>query len=326
MPSSDKQLTGYAQDLQREGLYPLKPPLPWRERKVDPDSLPTPFLVLPNYDGDPGTPALRPLDPLHAVRSAAITISDTITIQDSSEHLVNAPKAGNSYFLHCHVQNRGAAGCYAGIVEFYATTSAELNNPESERPTPLGYEGCIIPPGGETVVVCRRKWNVTSRNGAVLVRVYDPLLDNPHQHPPYPYDSKGDRHVARWDIIPNFSGTYEGTESAAQSQGESTPIRIKITQAANNTAEISIYKPINGSMPATPQQKGTASITGSSFTFKFTELKPVSLGSPGLPIAYNDWTFKIANYPKVLTFEHNRRNVNIIPFSSTHTYGDLSRV
>lgn len=306
---TNKQLTGYAKALQENKHYPLKPRPSWKDRRQDKERrIATPYLVVPNVPGDHG---IRPLDAAHAHYSGAIEILDAIT-----QAVVTTPVAGHTYILRCHVNNFGAVGCYAGIAEFYVATPAVLDALVSggPRPAPLGYGGVMVPAGGEAVATCQRLWTVDGSNTSVLVRIYDPIVDKP-QHP---YDSATDRHVARRDAIPDFSGTYIGMESA--NQIHQTPTKIKIViQQVGNLATVSVYSQVGGGIPSTPQDTGTAVVTGNSFVFNYTEYIGLN------PFTSNVWTFSLPN-PNTLHFSHYRHYLQ--PGDGrpdTNTSGDLPR-
>jgi len=312
MPPSDQPLTGYAQALQDQDKYPLRPRLPWKARKQDrKHPVATPFLVIPNSPGDQG--ALRPLDAPHAKQSVAIEIVDAKT------HVaVVTPVVGKTYALRCQAQNLGAAGCYAGIAEFYVATPAALDAlavGAGRRPAPLGFGGFAIPAGGHTTVTCQRQWKVPDLNRGILVRIYDPIMDRP----PLPYNSAADRHIARRDVIPDFSGTYAGMERFLQAPTIGSQIKIVIRQV-NNVADIAIYeevswldtsgatgrlhtdlttldtaRPISSGFPATPQTSASATVAGAGFTLDFTAQLSAQ------PFTRNVWTFSLTN-PNLLHF------------------------
>lgn len=290
MPSTDKPLTGYARLLKENGLYPLPPRTPWRERKPDRRHPPaTPFLVIPYLPNDTGA---RPLDPILARHCPAIEIVDPVT-----HAVVATPSPGHAYQVRCQVTNRGAVGSYAGFAEFYVAPPAVLDalaNGNGPRPAPLAYTGVTLSPGGNAQVVCPRPWTPAAPGLSIMVRIYDPLVDRPSM----PYDPVSDRHVARHDIVPDFTGVYLGTESA--NQIHKTPTQIKIViQQTGYSATVSIYSQAGGGIPAVPQEFGTASVNGSTFTFTYTEV----LGNK--PFTSNLWTFNFSD-PNTLHFKHHR--------------------
>src|SRR6267378_4960406 len=168
------QLTEYARLLKEKGKYPLKPRTPWKEKRPDKrHPVATPFLVIPNFSGDQGTD--RPLNGQRAIASGAIDIIDINTNAS-----VTTPVVGQTYSLRCRVMNRGAAGCYAGIAEFYVASPAVLNALASgtgPRPAPLGYAGFSVASGAQATVTCQRQWHVTDLKSGILVRAYDPIVD-----------------------------------------------------------------------------------------------------------------------------------------------------
>lgn len=182
------KLTGYAQALKQKGQFPLKPSLKWRQRE---DKHPaTSYLVIPNYSGDSGR---RPIDKTHDPDcSAGIEI-----LEIGKKNPVPAPVLGHTYELQCHVINRGAVGCYAGIAEFYTATPSALDalaNGTGSRPAPLGYAGLVVAPGGEAVV--QHEWTFTDMTSAILVRAYDTLVDIPQLS----YNYATNPRVARRDL------------------------------------------------------------------------------------------------------------------------------
>lgn len=291
MPPKDDNLTGYAKELKKQDKYPLKPRTPWAKREPNREHpVATAFLVIPNYLGDQGM--VRPLDAAHARHSISIEIVDVNT-----NAAVTTPVVGHIYALRCQVINRGTVGSYAGIAEFYVATPAVLDALASggPRPAPLGYAGVIVPPGGRATATCQHHWTVVDMNSGILVRLYDPIVDKPQ----FPYDSAADRHVARRDIIPDFSGTYLGTEYFAQTPATGGYQLKIVIQQVNSVATISVYSQVSGGLPSVPQLHGTAAVTGSSFVFNMTE------NLNGQPFTSNVMTFSLTN-PNLLHYTMHR--------------------
>jgi hypothetical protein len=291
MPKPDNKLTGYAQALKARGLYPLKPATPWRDRKPNRERpTATAYLVVPAFAGDDGSG--RPLPPQIAQHSAAIQVIDVNT-----QAPVTVPVAGCTYTLQCVVSNRGAVGSYAGVAEFYVAPPAVLDAwaAGGARPAPLGYAGVMVPPGGSARVTCQHRWTVIDPASAILVVVYDPLVDKPAIR----YDGAADRHVGRRDAIPDFTGTYLGLERFANNPASAAyQLKVVIAQTGG-TAAISIYSQVGGQLPAVPQLSGTAQVTGASFVFNCSEL----LG--GQPFTSNTMTFSLTQ-PNLLHYTQHR--------------------
>ncbi len=286
MPPSEKRLTGYARLLQQNGLYPLPRRLRWKDRRDKEHKPATPFLIVPNGPGDAGA---RPLDAVHARHSSAIDVVDPVT-----HAVVTSPVPGHAYQLRCRVQNHGAVASYAALAEFYAAAPGELDALAAgtgPRPQSLGIVGLVVAANGEAVAVCPKPWNVAAPAMSVLVRVQDPLVDRGGGR----YDPAEDRHVARGDAVPDFSGTWVGTETIL-ANGSTTQIKIVIQQVAYG-ARIAVYSQVGGTIPAVPQESGSASVLGDTFTFSYTEV----LG--GSPFASNAWTFALQ--PGGLHFTHH---------------------
>lgn len=320
MPINDDLLTGYARELKERDKYPLKPSTRWRDRESEQEiPVATPFLVIPNYQGDQGTE--RPADGAQANYSASIEIVDINT-----NTAVTMPVLGHSYTLRCRVLNRGAVGCYAGIAEFYVATPAALDalaKGTGPRPAPLGYSGVIIPPSGQAIVTCQHQWTVTDLNIGILVCIYDPIVDKPQ----YPYDSDTDRHVARRDIVPDFSGTYIGVEKYSFNFGDIKEWGVKIViQQVNNLATISVYtkNPSEPNFRDKPDSTGTGIpiVTGSSFEYDDPRIKDPPT------FKYHFFTFSLINQ-NLLHYKKLYQTQKLID-AHRRTYGegtaDLSRI
>lgn len=155
----------------------------------------TAFLVIAAQPGDNGT---RPLTGDATLHNASLAILDAAGAS------VSQPTAGATYTLRCTVTNLGAAGAYAGLLEFYVAQPAALEQaaltPGARLPA-LGYTGFVAPPGATVTVDCPRPWTPASTQEAqqsVLVHVFDPLFDRVIR----PYDAREDRHVGRLDTVP----------------------------------------------------------------------------------------------------------------------------
>lgn len=319
--AKERKLAGYAEELKKKGLYPLKPRAPWakRDSKLRPGNkekgraVATPFLVVPDFTGDNGL--FRPLNAIQAVNSSAIEVRSVHTNLAATCVNVN-----EEYSISCKVLNTGAAGCYSGIAEFYAADTNAVNAAVSgagPKLKPLGYAGVIAGPGQSTVVKCKNTWKAGVVLSSVVVRVYDPLVDRATSL----YDSVHDRHVGRKDMVVDFSGAWEGMESANIIHNAPTKIRIVITQT-NSIANVAIYGEVGAppTFPSTPQDSGTAQVVGDHFAFNNTEI----LG--GLPFTSNVWTFNMTAQGK-LHFTHHTHYMQ--PGDSrpdTDTNGTLDKV
>lgn len=267
----------------------------------------TPYLVI---RADPNDAGARPLPGSEALHSSAI---EFVTAAGGT---VPIPKAGQEYHLRVTIHNFGAAPSYAGAAEFVVADPAVLDAAAAggPPPPPWGIEGFIVTPDSDAVVTCRRPWkplHPPDASASVLVQAYDALLDSVVRR----WDARGDRHVARHDNIPDFSGTWEGPQYFAGAVAMSGFLyRVVVTQAAS-AVNVSIYEEVSGispavnggmvggravvglghgiaigrrpTLPATPQLTGAGVITNRTVQLTITEL--LDLNGPGTtPVPFTD--------------------------------------
>jgi hypothetical protein len=164
-----------------------------------PVPVPTPFLLIPCLQGDPGT---RPIPLAQALASQAI------------QAIIANPEdpAGWADFqiqLSCLVANLGPVASPAAMVEFYTGSAIGIWSAGHDTLTPaqvqadvtlVGRTSVTVPPGSSATATCPAYWVPGSAQAAqqgVLVQVTD-LLTDPWTAP---FDAVNDRHVARNDEV-----------------------------------------------------------------------------------------------------------------------------
>jgi hypothetical protein len=165
-----------------------------------------PYLVIPSSTGDAGS---RPILP--SLGFLNLNLQETMS--------PNWPTIDWSTFavtFSCLVTNLGAAGCAAGLAEFYIGPSFSMWNPAHAGLTPaqvkadarlLGIASFRVPSGGTTSVVCPRPWlpgSLDACHMGLLVQVYDFFSDRVTT----PFDALNDRHVARNDQVMSESPLF----------------------------------------------------------------------------------------------------------------------
>jgi hypothetical protein len=124
------------------------------------------------------------------------------------------------------------------------------------------------------------------------VRVYDPIVDMSQ----YPYDSAADRHIARRDIVPDFSGVYQRIVFVGPTPKSGKEILRVVIQQVNSVATVSVYSLVGNNKSLL---SGQAIVTGSSFVFTCTEQKN------GQPFTNNVITLSLTN-PNLLRYTLHR--------------------
>jgi len=304
---------GYVDKLKKRDAWPPKkakryrPPHPGNEKRP----VATPFVVVQAGGGDFGA---RPIPDAQAFNNASIQILDTLS------HPVDRAVPGQTYRLRCRIWNRGAEGAYAGIAEFYVGTAALFNQHAiNHQPTKAqGYAGFSAGPGGFVDAISPNPWTpatAAESRSSIVVQAYDPFTDRVQQ----PFDARNDRHVGRRDYIPDFSGIWDGMESANQIHQVPTLIRIVVTQAGANV-NVGFYSQVSGGIPSTPQDSASGTIVNGKINVNTTEF----IG--GNPFTQNQWELSLTPAGK-LHFEHFRQYV--APGDTrpdTHTNGDLTHI
>jgi hypothetical protein len=304
----------FVDKLKEQGYWPLldKKRRPPRDRERGPTI--TPFVLIPAVAGDNGA---RPIADQEALYNASVQILN------ATGNPVLTPTKGSTYSLRCIVSNRGGAGAFGGMAEFYVAPAATLDAVAGSASALLplkGLTGFSAMPGATVAVTCPKPWvPVTDDEAAssILVQAYDAFVDKVVLR----FDARQDRHVGRRDFIPDFSGIWDGMESANPLHGVPTRIRIVITQNYL-TVNAGFYMELGGGIPSTPQDTASGTILNGQVTLSSTEY----IGSPAVPFTSNQWKLRIGP-GGLLHFDHHRHY--LMPGDTrpdTDTYGDLHRL
>ena len=273
----------------------------------------TPYIIAPCNSGDGGA---RPIPSLQANFSKSIEVIDPMGIP------VLEPRAGTGYTLRCHVVNHGGAGAFGGIAEFYVSNPQSFNTAAATTGAVLpmnGLAGFSVLPGKSVVVDCPKKWIPVSDAEAassILVQAYDVFADKVVGR----FDARNDRHVARRDHIADFSGVWDGMESANPLHGVPTLERIVIVQNYLDV-QVGFYSQLGGGIPAQPQDSGTGTIVNNQIQISTTEY----WGPSQTPFTSNQWMLSLTS-GGLIHFTHHRHY--LMPGDGrpdTDTFGDLHR-
>ena len=212
---------------------------------------------------------------------------------------------------------------YAGIAHFYAALPSDFDLATSKLSSScikaLGHANFILQAGSRAVIVCPQPWIPASTQlaaGSVVVQLHDPFID-PLQRP---FDAIVDRHVARHDILPYLTGTWEGVYSLTAQLTPPFPIRLILLQR-QAIVNMEAFVQVQGRLPATPQQ------TGSGTSCRKQSANCHYRATGGVPLTMNECTLSLNNLNK-LHVEHPH------PFSDArrssrkilHLRGDLAWV
>jgi hypothetical protein len=299
----------YVDKLKERGQWPPKRAKYGTDGQRGPTTIP--FLVVPAMAFDPG---LRPISDDQALYNQNLQILDPLG------HPVLAPVAGTTYRIRASVTNRGGCGAFGGLAEFHIAPAATIDHAAAVPGTTfraLGYAGFSAAPGATVNVDCPNPWtpaNAAEANNSVVVQAYDAFLDLVAHR----FDARQDRHIGRRDHIPNFAGVWDGFEIQNNS---SYKIRIIITQNGL-TVNASFYMQLSGSIPSTPQDSASGTITGGHVQMNSTE----TWGPSHVLFTSNHWTLSITP-AGLLHFDHHRHFLmpgDTRPDADSH--GDLQRV
>ena len=299
----------FVRDLKKRGAWPPRKAKDDRPKKGR--AIATPYLVIPAAANDLGT---RPISEVQAFNNA------NIQIIDAAQQPVDRALTGQSYQLKCKIWNRGAAGAYGGMAEFYVGPPDLFSQLAHTRKATkaLGYAGFVAMPGGSAECICPNLWtpadDVESRF-SIVVHAYDPFGDRLL----HPFNPRNDRHVGWRDYMPDFSGVWDGMESANQIHQVATRIRIIIMQSGFSVT-VGFYMEVGAGIPTTPQDTATGFIFQNRINLASAE----SIG--GAPFTTNQWELRLTSSGQ-LHFEHYRQFV--APNDTrpdTHTNGDLTRL
>ena len=204
------EMLNYAQRLRNEGLWP--PKRRTRSPRASNDVGPaTAYIVIPAQSGDRGT---RPIADTSWINSPAIKLMNVAT------HMIeDRPRMGVTYKIVADIENVGAAPVLGGFAEFYVGDPTWINNAlgflvgnaEPDRPKWLGVTPFSLGIDKSQAVASQKTWTPVTDfdlSRALFVRAFDPLADKRGTE----WDSWVDRHVARRNLAPDFSGTWSGTE------------------------------------------------------------------------------------------------------------------
>jgi hypothetical protein len=303
----------YVDKLKERHLWPLsrgKEHRPSREK----GPTTTPYVVVPTGPGDVGS---RPIPDQQALYNASVQVVD------GAGNAVLSPVSGRTYRLRCRVINRGGAGAFGGVAEFYVAPPWVIDNAASTPGSLLpakGYAGFSAIAGGSVVVECPNPWtpvNDTEAASSVVVHAFDTFVDRVVRR----FDARQDRHVGRRDRIPDFSGVWDGMESANIIHQVATRIRIVVAQNYLNVS-VGFYSEVGSGIPSTPQETANGIIVNGQ-----AQLSSIEVWGPNnVPFTSNEWTLALTA-AGVLHFEHHAHY--LMPGDGrpdTHTNGDLHRV
>jgi hypothetical protein len=268
---------GYATDLRRAKKWP-----PDRRRGRDDDKdhpVATAYLVVPF---DPADAGARPIADARVLHNAAVTL------RNAAGTAVDRPVAGETYAIEAVVANRGVAGAYFGLADFYVADAAAIDTAAAGGAVPpaLGRGGFTVNGQAATIARCPATWSPASDVEAaqtVVVHAYDPTSDALLA----PFDAHADRHVGRRDPIADFAGVWNGSYSTNWGPG-SFVARLVITQTGL-AVSAGFYLQVGGpgQLPANPQWTGTGTVAGdavSGFTIE---------DNGGAPFTSNQWTLTL---------------------------------
>jgi hypothetical protein len=296
---------GYVDRLKGQNNWPPK------RRQIDGNTV-TPFLVVPAFPGDVGT---RPLPANQAF------FNGNVEVVDENGNVVIAPTVGSTYTLRCRAFNFGAAAAYGGIAEFYIGNAADFDaraaSPGTTMPI-FGLAGFVVTPGIPAIITCPNKWtpaSMTEAQSTVVVEVYDAFIDRLTNT----FDAIKDRHVARRDFTPDFSGTWSGVE-ILDVGGPSTQFSITmvITQSKFDV-KISISAPQVGTVLSPPQP---VSATISNGQVQLTVQEFGGIFNAGNPT--NDFYVLTLPDPATLHFTHHKSSL-VQPQQDQDFHSDLKR-
>jgi hypothetical protein len=204
------EMLGYAQRLKKEGYWPPRPGTrpPGKPHDVRPA---TAYIVIPAQDGDQGN---RPIADTSWIDSPALKLLNTAT-QQIEDH----PRMGATYNVVAAIKNLGDAPVLGGFAEFYVGDPIWIDHalgfhggtPEPHKPKWLGVTPFSLGINASQIVKSQKTWTPMTDfdlTRALFVRAFDPLADRLGTE----WDSWTDRHVARRNLAPDFSGTWTGTE------------------------------------------------------------------------------------------------------------------
>jgi hypothetical protein len=282
------QPLGYMEELRRRNLWP-----PSRAARHYDGPTATPFLVVPADGNDAGA---RPLT------SSGVLRSQAIQLVDPWGNVGMSPDNGVSYRVRCQVTNLGVAPSYGALAHFYVASPVDVDAAASTPGTllpALGHAAFIARPTGTVAVECPNQWTPQSADelaASIVVHAHDPFVDPLKA----PYDARADRHVGRYDFVPDFAGTWDGTVAIVGGVG-SYQQRVVVTQAGLSvTAAFSTQ--VGGALPANPQVTATGSIAGQQAVIDGDEL------AGGVPFTSNHWVLSLPD-PGTLHIELHRKYV-----------------
>jgi hypothetical protein len=226
----------------------------------------TSYLVVPASQNDLGVRPLPGTDPLH---------NASLQLLDPGGTMVVTANAGVGYRVRCGAVNLGVVAAYGGLADFYVAAPSDLDNaartPRTTLPA-LGRTGFVAAPGETVTIECPSTWTPQTdaeATNSILVHVHDPLLD-PLVHP---FDARADRHVGRFDHIPDFAGIWLGTKTLDGADGEVTEERLVITQRAFDVT-VEFYEQYGPDLPVNPQLTTNGQIVASRISLQTADPFP----------------------------------------------------
>jgi hypothetical protein len=296
---------GLIQDMRRATKWPPK-----RSSGVK-SATATAYLVAPAFGGDAGE---RPISGRRALKSAAVLLLDSNGVPTA------APVSGIAYTIAVKIVNLGATASYAGLADFYIAAPGAIDAAARGGPRPPAFAriGFSVRSQDMISVASPRTWTPGSEleaQSSLLVHLQDFIFDPLGAL----FDARANRHVARHDFVPDFSGTWQGvlrTRKTAIQRSGSTSVRIAITQTGLDANCAFFFRGEDGLWPTTPQSEGRGTIAGTLLDFAAVAV-PFQLS-----IVHENWTLTLADPDKL----HAERRLSIMLPGIEPLKGDLIRV
>lgn len=226
----------------------------------------TSYLVVPSSQNDVGARPLPGTDALH---------NASLQLLDPGGNIVVTASAGVGYRIRCQAANLGVMAAYGGLADFYVASPSDLDDaartPRALLPA-LGRTGFVAAPGETVTIESPNQWTPQTdaeATNSILVHVHDPFLD-PLVHP---FDARADRHVGRFDHIPDFAGVWQGPKTLDGGDGHVTQERLVITQHAFDVT-VAFYEQYGADLPVNPQITANGQIVASKVSLQTADPYP----------------------------------------------------
>jgi hypothetical protein len=211
----------------------------------------------------------RPLPGTDALHNASLQLLDP-----GGNIAVNA-SAGVSYRIRCEAPNLGVIAAYGGLADFYVAAPSDLDDAARTARAllpALGRTGFVAAPGETVTIECPNQWipqTDAEATNSILVHVHDPFLD-PLVHP---FDARADRHVGRFDHIPDFAGIWQGPKKLDGGDGAVMQERLVIIQHAFDVT-VAFCEQDGADLPVNPQITTNGQIVASLISLQTADPSP----------------------------------------------------